>query len=331
MSGFIKRLLLFCIVPVLLLSFQYFVDPLDLYPGVQTIQPISGHYRAIKTYDFLHDEENPQDYDAVILGTSRVMRLRTEQLADYGYKGFNYGINTSRAEDYYCILRLLLDNNKQPIRLIIIGLEPEIISNTWPIHRQLLQVSELSCYLDNSLVLPSDTDSNLQDIANSIRLSFTAVTNSLKSDNRPTSHKYSFDPLTGDYLEIEPRNYQGAKMSAKYLDKWYAIYSGFTELHPGRLEYFRRFIELCRENNIEVRGYLTANHPILTDFLLQATEYSDRLAEAIAFWESLDYDGFTLVDYTSPEFYGGDMNDFADLAHIGTYNAELLLRDLMEQ
>jgi len=331
LSSFIKRLLFFGIVPILLLGFQYFVDPLDLYPGVQSIQPVAAHYRNVKTYDFLHSEENQQDYDDLILGSSRVMRLQASIFSDYGYHGYNYGVNMTRAEDYYCILRLLLENNKRPIRLIVIGLEPEVLSNSWPVHRQLLEVPELSNYLDNSLELPPDTEPYLQNISNSIRLSFAAIKNSLKDNDKPTNSKYSFDPTTGDYTEIEPRNYNGAKISAMFLNSWHSIYADFSELHSGRKSYFRRFIELCRQNDIEVRGYLTAYDPILTDFLVQTTEYSTRLDEAIVFWESLDYDGFTLVDYRSPEFYDGDMNDFADFVHIGTYNAELLLRDLLEQ
>jgi hypothetical protein len=331
LSSFIKRLLFFGIVPILLLGFQYLVDPLDMYPGVQSIRPVAAHYRNVKTYDFLHCEENRQDYDAFIFGSSRVMRLQANIFSDYDYHGYNFGVNMTRAEDYYCILRLLLENNQRPIHLIVIGLEPESLSNSWSIHRQLLEVPELHQYLDDSLELPPTTDSGLlQNVSSSIRLSFTAIANSLE-DKEPTNDKYSFDPATGDYLEIEPRNDDGVKISGKLLDSLHGIYANFTELQSGRMEYFRRFIDLCEENNIEVRGYLTANNPILNDFLLQTTEYQERLDEAIAFWESIDYDGFTLVDYTSPETYDGDMDDFADLAHIGTYNAELLLRDLLEQ
>ncbi|MCK4595103.1 hypothetical protein KAU45_11415 [bacterium] len=327
MSSVFKRFVIFILPILALLVFQYLVDPLDIYSGKQLITPV--HYRFVKTNDYLYHPDNKRDYNAFIFGTSRVMRLEAAQLEQYGLKAFNYGINMTRAEDYYCLLRLLLEYNSKPIKLIIIGLEPELLSNIWPVHRHLLQVPELSRYLIEDLPLPeAGHEDLLQIISDSLRYSFVALWNHL-TGIKP-SGKYEFDHLTGDYMVKEPRK-SAVKVSVGLLQSLYNIYNGFTELHPSRIAYFDLFIYLCSENNIRVIGYVTANHPILLDHLRQNTQYEERLADAIKYWDSIEYEGFSLRDFTSVEAYGGDPDDFADLIHIGTYNAELVVRQLMEE
>ncbi len=328
MSSILKRLLIFLLPILALLVLQYIVDPLDIYPGEQLIIPVASHYRFVKTNDYLYNPDNKRDYDAFIFGSSRVMRIEAAQLEQYGLKAFNYGINMTRAEDYYCQLRLLLENNTVPIKLIIVGLEPELFSNTWPVHRQLLQVPELCRYLVADLPLPeAGHEEFLQTISDSLRYSFTALWNQLMGIK--PSGKYEFDPLTGDYVEREARR-SVVKISSNLLQSLYNIYSGFTELDPSRIAYFDKFIDLCSENDIRVIGYVTGNHPTMIDFLRQYTEYDKILAEVTAYWDSIEYAGFTWRDFTSVEAYGGDPNDYADLAHIGTYNSERVARSLME-
>jgi len=328
-SSVFKRLLIFLLPILALLVFQYLVDPLDIYPGEQPITPVASHYRFVKTNDYLYNPDNKRDYDAFIFGSSRVMRLETAQFKQYGLKAFNYGVNMTRAEDYYCQLRLLLEYNRKPIKLIIIGLEPELLSNIWPVHRQLLQVPELSRYLIEDLPLPeAGHEELLQIISDSMRYSFTALWNHL-TGIKPSS-KYEFDPLTGDFMIKEPRK-SAVKVSSNLMQSLYSIYNGFTELDPSRIAYFDLFMDLCAENDIRVIGYVTGNHPMLLDFLRQHTAYEERLAEAMEYWDSIEYEGFSWRDFTSVEAYGGDPDDFADLAHIGTYNAELVVRQLMEE
>ncbi len=328
MSSVIKRLLIFLLPILALLVLQYIVDPLDIYPGEQYFTPITSHYRFVKTHDYLYNPDNKRDYDAFILGSSRVMRIEATQLDQYGLKAFNYGINMTRAEDYYCQLRLLLENNTVPIKLLIVGLEPELYSNIWPVHRQLLQVPELCRYLDKDLPLPeAGSEDFMQALSESVRYSFTALWNCVMGIK--PSGKYEFDPLTGDYVEKEARR-SVVKISSNLLQSLYDIYSGFTELDPSRIEYFNRFIDLCSENGIRVIGYVTGNHPTMIDFLRQHTDYDKIVAEAMAYWNSIEYDGFSWWDYTSVEAYGGDPDDYADLAHIGTYNSERVARSLME-
>jgi len=327
-SSVLKRFLIFLLPILALLVLQYLVDPLDIYPGEQLITPVTSHYRFVKTHDYLYNPDNKRDYDAFIFGSSRVMRLEAAQLKQYRLKAFNYGINMTRAEDYYCQLRLLLEYNNKPIKLIIIGLEPELFSNIWPVHRQLLQVPELSRYLIEDLPLPeAGHEDFLQTISDSLRYSFVALWNHLMGIK--PSGKYEFDPLTGDYVVKEPRN-SAVKVSSSLMQSLYDIYNDFTELHPSRIAYFNLFIALCAENNIMVLGYVTGNHPILIDFLRQHTEYELILAQAMEYWDSIEYEGFSWRDFTSVQAYGGDPDDFADLAHIGTYNSELVVRQLME-
>ncbi len=327
MSKLAVRFLIFLIPIALLLVLGYVIDPLDRFPGPQPVPAVTAHYRHVKTQDYLTRTE--RDFSAFILGSSRVMRLKSTLVDEYGYKAYNYGFNMTRAEDLYCILRLLLDENRVPIRLLIVGLEVEMLNDTLPLHPETIQVPELARYLSNELELPPiSSEDILQLVSDSVRLSFRSLW--YLATGREPGGEYELDPLTGEYVAKPPRA-DSVKVSANLMRVMYNMFSNYEAFSPARVAYFDNFIELCRENGIQVVAFITANHPILEDFLLQNTNYPQRLADAKEYWDSIEYDGFTYVDLSRPEYFGGDVGDFSDLAHIGTYNAELVVRLLMEE
>ncbi|OGD74616.1 MAG: hypothetical protein A2Y64_00730 [Candidatus Coatesbacteria bacterium RBG_13_66_14] len=319
------RFLIFLVPVALLLVLGYVVDPLDRFPGPQPVPPVTAHYRHVKTLDYLHSDRG---FDAFILGSSRVMRLEPTIVDEYGYKAYNYGYNMTRAEDLYCTLRFLLDENRTPIRLLVVGLEVEMLHDSFPVHPETLQTPELARYLRNDIELPRlSSEDILQLASDSVRLSFSSLYYLLTG--REPGGEYELDPATGEYV-VKPPRAGTVKISANLMRTMYNMFSDFDALNPGRMAYFDAFIDLCRENGIRVIAFVTANHPVLEEFLVENTQYPERLADAKMYWDFLGYDGFAYVDLSRPEYFGGDPEDFTDLAHIGTYNSELVARLLME-
>lgn len=326
MARFITRPLLFLTPLVLLVGLGVYVDPLDRFGGWRPLPPVNANYRQVKLADYL--ERSPRDYDALVLGSSRVMRLRGEYFADYGYHSFNFGFNMARLEDLYCTLRLVLEHNRRRLRLVVIGLEPEMFHDRLGLHKQTLQLDELAAYLPPQLELPAaGPGDTLKLLSDSTRLAFLALRLHLAGEEPGV--EFALEPTTGDYV-VKPPPEDGIRVNPNILQTMHGIYSGFEEFSPARVELFRRLVDLCAAADIRLVCFNTTNHPVLQNFLEQTTGLAvvEELQRELC--ASVDYPGFTYLDLGSVEAFGGDPDDFSDVAHIGSGNARLVVRRLLE-
>lgn len=323
MRRFILRLLLFILPLAALTVLSFFVDPIDLYAGPQWSDPWYNHYRAAKVHDLLY--ETDFDYDAYLLGSSRMMVMPVEPVNELGYKTYNFSYNLTRAEDIYLNLRFLLDHNERPIELIVLGLDVMLFHDSLPFHRQGQRVPELARYRIDELRLPDERFSELETLTIGLQTTAEALFDELIG-TEPTGG-FTFETRTGVRTDDTDRRFV---IDAHTLEIWHGIYSGFEELEPRRLAYFDRFIELAAENDIRILAFLTTNHAILDDHLRRVTDYAARLTEAREYWDSIDYPGFTWVDLSRVESFNEDPDGFFDLGHVNPENAELCLEYLLE-
>ncbi len=326
MPRFIGRLLLFLAPLILIVGAAVYIDPLDRFPGWQGLEQINADYRRTKIEDYL--ARKPRDYDTFVFGSSRVMRLRNEFFAEYGYNSFNFGYNMARIEDVYLNLRLVLDENDVPPRLVVLGIEPEMFLPELPLHPQTMRLPELTRYLTADPGLTREPPGDLLTlIAEATRLVFPAIYYNVVEE-RP-GVEFALDPRTGDYL-IETPAPEPVKLSATILEFLHGVYSGNDKLDPVRRTYYRRIVELCAERDIELIAFTTANHRLLDDYLNNNTRRLDVFNELIEFAESIDSPRYSFFDFADVGVFGGDPEGFNDIAHIDAVNSRRLVDFLFQ-
>ncbi|MCK4593825.1 hypothetical protein KAU45_04935 [bacterium] len=329
MRSFLKLFALFLLPLAVLLVLQYLLDPLDMYPGEQLAPSVVQSVRREKAEGYL--EHSGRDLDAVILGSSRAMRLDPCRLTGYGYKAYNLAVHNARAEDLYCLLRLVLEHNARPLRLIVLGIDVESFHNAKPTDRNLLGCPELARYMGEAGPIGERSDEDLlRDLSTNLRLSFVSAYLSVTGELE--RRRVGLVPQNGNYTTtpLRPRNHSD-RLDPSIVGMYRERFVGFTGLSSDRIGYFEGFLGLAAENGIRVLGFITTLHPSLDRYLARNTTYDERLEELRAYLDSLKYPNFTYRDFSLPERFGGTDADFGDSAHIGSVNAGLILDRLLEE
>ncbi len=317
MNIFIKRLLVFLIPLTALLALQCFVDPYDLYSW-QFITAINPNARQEKVHNYLNS--TGRDFDTIVLGSSRSMRLY------FGENSYNFGVEDARAEDIYCIFRFILDHCSTQPKRVFLGIDPEFFHNSHPSSLQLLNERPLEKYLVYNIIETTVVRSDfVVKTSRSIVASFILLYDLF----RGIAKEQNFIETTGIPRDEVPHQYL-RDAHPDFTKRYRARFESFSHLDQGRLSYFEHFINLCSLNDIEIIGFVTSLHPQLDYILDLQGIYPARMREMFAYFDTIEYPLFTYYDFSTPNKFDGDDYDFFDPAHIGDYNAELLVERLLE-
>ncbi|MCP4591944.1 MAG: hypothetical protein GY842_14515, partial [bacterium] len=285
--------------------------------------------RERKSYDFL---DAARDIDALFLGSSKAMPLHTKMSGEFGYRAFNFTVYSSRAEDWSCILRFVLAQ-RAPLRLVVLGMDVEAFSNAVPVDRRLLHCAPLVEHLDAE-GLPEFQDERSASSPQTDEARFQTVLSQYKLGGIE-EYEGAWAPQTGDYSRPNDPTFE--QRQPLRLDDPLACRAeyamrmrGFTHLDPRRLDYFASFIHKCRSRDIQVVTFMMPLHQELDRYLRQATSYAPRYAELEAYLGGLSGPGLHYHPALTTASFDGDDQDFIDGAHLGGYNADRLLRYLLQ-
>jgi len=277
--------------------------------------------------------QSARNFDALIIGSSRVMGLSAERLDRYGCKGYNFSVNNARVEDWYCILQFVLEHTHMPLRYVLLGVDIEAFTNGAESDYRLVKCQALVKYLYKSNGLEIIADPH-KDLTGGNRLA--EVRNNLRTQGSNLT-PYTFDVRNGELIYVEDEQLISAFKTRQpllgrdvNLDAQKASYKirldGFTALSPVRLHYFVQFLKECLARNIHVIGFISPLHKELESFVDSETSYGHMLEEfKVWLLKNNLHRFFTFFDCSTPEKFNGLDQDFIDAAHVGPYNADALL------
>lgn len=287
--------------------------------------------REKKCWQFLH---LGRKIDTLILGSSKAQGFDPRLAESAGYQTYNFWVNSGRAEDWYCIVRFVMEHNKTPLRNIIVCMDIEAFSNAVEIDRRLLHTTYLSRYLeepDRAAIPQLDMESFSGNTADKERFQSVLLQYKLGQTSQNLRH-VKIDPNYGHSVDAAVPADRGALVITDPLGsapEYSLRMKGFTGLHRARLHYFVRLLELCRTNAIRISCCLAPLHTKLHRFLEGHTTYGQRLDDLRRFLGAVRYEGFRFLDTPTVGSFGGFEDDFSDGAHIGAANSDILLRHLL--
>ena len=291
--------------------------------------------RDRKCDDFL---AGPKDFDLLILGSSRVQSLSSNAAAKYGYKSFNFSVNSARAEDWYCTHQFVVEHNRIPLTRVILGIDIEALAVGVMMDHRLVHSKRLCAYLDESDQKVAASERAQAHGAASATTRFNKLQEQLKSRLPDWVRRYGYDSITGDivYLDdddISQRHNTRRPMKIQDVHSYDLEYkmrlAGFDRLNPKRLDYFIRLVQNCLAQNVHITCYLTPLHPSLHQLLCEETDYLARMRKFVDGLRHNQTPLFQLYDFSTPAQFGGIDEDFINAAHIGGANADLILDRLL--
>jgi acyl-CoA synthetase (AMP-forming)/AMP-acid ligase II/acyl carrier protein len=277
--------------------------------------------RSVKTRIY---RESSRDFDLLVLGSSRCFMLHSSVAKRFGFKSFNFSVDSGRTEDFYCMLRLVLEQNRIKPRWVFVGLDLETFSDQARVEPSLYACPDLAKYID---VSPTPTaaislDTRQDELWQVFRRGINETVD------------YGFAKNTGD---IVWRFFQPDAPPVKIADGndrnavYFRRMEEFTKLSFARLRWLDEIGRLCHEHGISWLLFLSTAHEALLKFLVERTTYQQRLNELTERIHQSPFAPNAFFDLSNVSSFEGDPHDFQNGAHIASYNGRRVFSFLLKQ
>ena len=313
---------------------NFLVDPYDIYhTGLIPRDEINFYETKLDLFKAL--DPPPQ---ALIIGSSRTYAFDPKLVEEItGKRCFNFSLAGAKAETFYSVLRLAVDEYHAPIDTLILGIDPETFHPTLPIEPESRFISAYSRYyiynesgtatVWERIALLFTLDQTAESIS-SLQRVFRKNAGIKWMEFRPDG--YSIFTAREDEIANGTFDLQSALDTRvrKYPERSLGL-SEFTGLSDTRKHYWEDFISICREKNIHIYAFIPVEHPRLYEELMSqgAGDIFSQVSDYLA--STLDYDEWVFRDFTDITSFGGDPNQFYDEIHLRPPNADLELRTLL--
>jgi hypothetical protein len=293
----------------------------------------------------LYDEFQPPPH-ALILSNSHIMTFDPDIVEEItGERCFNFWLPGACTETYYAILKMVLEQKHDDIDLIIVGTGIEVLHPALPIQPEARFLPEISQYFIHDRFGQANIFDKIsliftiEQLRQAAALIVVNLRHRLDEDYHPGQVKLEYFP-NGMTLQASAEAEIAAgtfnldeRIRARLRSKRYTeegpVIKGWTGPSKIREEYWIDFLNLCRENNIQVYVFMSPVHPLLLDLAAELNT-ENMFAEADEFIRTTTEEyGFVYRDYLHPESWGGDPDLFYDEIHMRQANSDILLRHLL--
>jgi hypothetical protein len=241
---FILSILLTLFLFGLGIAIRYIIDPVGINNkfNLGLYKDVALAYRVQKFVELNKFKPN-----TIILGGSRAHYLNPKDLEKYTHdKVYNLGLTYSTLEEQYYFLKYSIEHFE--IKNVVIGL------NLYPFSEKLE---------DNS----SDFDKDLFEDGFTV---FKQIKHYLDLplykylkyayENEYTEPFYKDGAITAYHQSIVLKNHSWEERKKNSYDGYYKKYTEYLEWGESGLEYYKKMVQLCKDNNINLKVFTTAVH-----------------------------------------------------------------------
>jgi hypothetical protein len=340
----IKKLLLFLPVLLVMIGFNYFVDPANIFKGSEYYQNIAKLLLSGKNIANLvnFDERLLKKYyldgmtekkDVIVLGSSRVMLINSDMFK--GYSFYNNGVSSASLEDDMAIYWTYRKKGLIP-RVAIIGLDPWLLNKFngnqafQPINKEY---EEISAHLGISNGQPQASgifSSKYFELVSpkyfqsAVRFWLLHLKENKKDsgDYYPTTDTVADDIIrradgsisyNTKYRNTDPAEVRS--LAVAFANDNPSMLNHFIRLDPALMDEFDKFINLLTEDKVKVVFYLPPYHPAAYGILVKSPNYA-IIKDVQDFFENYAKDkNITLIGSYDPSDYNLQESDFYDAMH----------------
>lgn len=241
---FILSVLLIILLFVSGIAVRYIIDPVGINNKVNLglYKDVALAYRIQKFVEL--NEVKP---NTIILGGSRAHYLNPKDLEKYtNDKVYNLGLTYSTLEEQYYFLKYSIEHFE--IRNVVIGL------NLYPFSEKL---EENSSDFDKTLF--EDGFTIFKQIKHYLSLPLFKYLK-YAYENEYTEPFYADGAITAYHQSIVLKNHTWEERKKNSYDGYYKKYTSYLEWGNSGFEYYKKMVDLCKDNNINLKVFTTAVH-----------------------------------------------------------------------
>lgn len=223
---------------------RYIIDPVGINNKVNLglYKDIALAYRIQKFVELNEFKPN-----SIILGGSRAHYLNPKDLEKYTHdKVYNLGLTYSTLEEQYHFLKYSIEHFD--IKNVVIAL------NLYPFSEKL---EDNKSDFDETLF--EDGFTIFKQIKHYLSLPLFKYLK-YAYENEYTEAFYKDGAITAYHQSIVLKNNTWEARKKNSLDGYYRKYENYLEWGDTQFEYYRKMVELCKENNINLKVFTTAIH-----------------------------------------------------------------------
>lgn len=314
---------------ILILAFNILVDAHGVHM-TGWLRPVVANHRLRKEF-LLRQYQRP--IDLLVLGSSRAIAVDPAALEELtGLAGFNAAVGSAETQDYLAWLRLSIEVNGQPPRMVVLGIDEVAFANSRPVVEAFNGSDALLATLpeigQTTRYLPFDEhDLSWGRTWDSLRSVYFALTG-----YPPDNEEFEANGL-GIYVAKEAASSTGSlDHSAGLLESMIDYrhrFESYSALDPDRVACFDRFLDLVAEHDIELVAFMTPMHPDFRRRIEGETVAAERrVAVRNLVRQRLAGRGWALHEATQPDDYGGDPRNYYDGVHMRPTEMTRLLQSV---
>jgi hypothetical protein len=279
-------------------------------------------------------QETRQPIEGIILGSSRVLKLEPEYLAELTGKRFlNLGVNHCRAEDLLAILRFFQQARGELPRIVVLGIDPAMFDDFSPPDSRLVanrhlrpKVPEMLGATDRLSLFSGMFSYQMS------KASLGSLHRCWQKTNESPIESFATDG-TIIYHQRESQRQAGTydfAAALEYNRKEYSqLFRQFKQLSAKRWGLLLKTLGMLRQNDSQVFMFLTPTHPDLDLELGKTPHYRDRLAEIdqLLTMTAARF-GVKYVNFNDIRSFEGDPSQFVDGIHPLERNTRRIIQRL---
>lgn len=283
---FILSVLLTSFIFVSGIAIRYIIDPVGINNKVNLglYKDVALAYRIQKFVEL--NEVKP---NSIILGGSRAHYLNPKDLEKYTHdKVYNLGLTYATLEEQYYFLKYSIDHFA--IKNVVIGL------NLYPFSEKLEDNKS-----DFDKTLFEDGFTILKQIKHYLSLPLIKYLK-YAYENKYTEPFYKDGAITAYHQSIVLQDHTWEDRKKSSLDGYYRKYNEYLEWGDTQFEYYRKMVQLCKDNNINLKVFTTAIHVSQLNILKDVNKmdifykWKDELAKIYPYYDFMTENSITIND-----------------------------------
>ncbi len=311
MKKFLVRLLKFCAIPVL---FSY----LFVWFYEQPQREANENGTSEKALKWTQIKDNPNQFDVVILGSSRGYSAYNPAIIDSitGLNSYNMCTGSQHIIESIYMLKEILKTQK-PMYLVY-----EVFLPSFDMNPDMFQVFSNAHFMSNEMILNEFMDEKILDLVFPIWKHKSYLKNDLR--NLTNSVSQTIEPEEIPWIKgYKPSNAINDSISISQFNPVYS-FSNTKALPKNKImSYLLELIEVCQENGVEPI-FIRAPYP---PSRMKKTLTDDVHSNFSAFFKTQNIQFYDL-NYTSKLSYSD--YDFEDSHHMNSNGASKASRELSE-
>ncbi len=317
-----KWIFLFFLLPLIyiliIFIFNFIIDPY----GLTNYNLLNIKYKFTRNdrIDKIEGVKKFNSLDSILLGSSRVYSINPNILIKYipnSKINYNFGIGGSKIEDHLGVLLYLRRIDKLP-KNIILGIDFNGFNPNYPLNKYFLRNKDLN-FLNEYKVKENYIEKFLT--LDATRASFKTLKYHLKKKNP----KLKFDKNGLFFLnDIKYNNINDLKLDKEKVFSHSYKNGHYPKLDKKRLEYVKRFIKICEEENINLIMYSSPTYIDNLKDIKKNSELTKRLEEFNKFFGKFD----NFVNFLYENDFNKNNKYFVDRVHTTTSAGDKLIDNL---